>query len=36
MHINKVPNIAPDLLRKVAKTFADEADCVKVNYQKYF
>uniref|UniRef100_A0A914MCJ8 AP-3 complex subunit beta n=1 Tax=Meloidogyne incognita TaxID=6306 RepID=A0A914MCJ8_MELIC len=30
MHINKVPNIAPDLLRKVAKTFADEADCVKL------
>ncbi|CAK5053030.1 unnamed protein product [Meloidogyne enterolobii] len=30
MHINQVPNIAPDLLRKVAKTFADEADCVKL------
>ncbi|CAK5013561.1 unnamed protein product [Meloidogyne enterolobii] len=30
MHINKVPNIAPDLLRKVAKTFTDEADCVKL------
>ncbi|KAF7625922.1 AP-3 complex subunit beta [Meloidogyne graminicola] len=30
MHIDKVPNIAPDLLRKIAKTFADEDDCVKL------
>jgi AP-3 complex subunit beta len=29
-HIDKVPKLAPDLLRKVAKTFCDEADCVKV------
>ncbi|KAI1722080.1 non-SMC mitotic condensation complex subunit 1 domain-containing protein [Ditylenchus destructor] len=29
-HIDKVEYLAPDLLRKVAKTFCDEADCVKL------
>lgn len=29
-HIDKVGHLAPDLLRKVAKTFCDEADCVKL------
>ncbi|KAI1718605.1 non-SMC mitotic condensation complex subunit 1 domain-containing protein [Ditylenchus destructor] len=29
-HIDKVELLAPDLLRKVAKTFCDEADCVKL------
>uniref|UniRef100_A0A914HB65 Protein kinase domain-containing protein n=1 Tax=Globodera rostochiensis TaxID=31243 RepID=A0A914HB65_GLORO len=29
-HINKVPKLAPDLLRIVAKTFCEEADSVKL------
>jgi vesicle coat complex subunit len=32
IHIKKVPKLAPDLLRKVATTFCEEAECVKVNF----
>ena len=35
MHIGQVPRLAPDLLRKVAKSFCDENECVKVTSNRH-